>query len=157
VAVTLLVELPATLLLVTPSHTARLWGAGLQALLQLMIIATGNYNFFNLLTLVLLIPVCERDNGCDKWQKSEGNHDSRRARMPIIGFQTVLVYLFLAFSCWTMFDMAHVVTPEVGDRDDDSYSWLEQVQVQVRPDFDLQGWLTPLSIAGFGTCVDVCF
>jgi len=144
VAATLLVEGPATLLLVAPSHTMRLWGGGLQALLQLMIIATGNYNFFNLLTLALVVPVCERE----AVDEPAGSKDKVGAGLPGLGLQSVLVYGFLVFSCWTMFDMTHLPSPN-GGADNDVYSLLNEVQVQVRPGLDLQGWLNPLGIAGF--------
>ena len=138
VAATLLIELPATLLLVWPQRIPRLWGAALQALLQIMIIATGNYNFFNLLTLVLLIPVCERDR--------TSRSDKGVFKMLGFGFETVMVYLFLSYSCWVMFEVNHLTPNVTGDWS----SWLSQVQILVRPDLDLQGYLTWTSIAGFG-------
>ena len=80
------------------------------------------------------------------------------------GIQSMLVYLFLACSCWIMFEV-HVVAPTStseghsghsgggGARGGGGKGWLEQVQVQVRPDFDLQGYLTPVALAGFGRCL----
>ena len=59
VAATLWIEIPAAFLLVVPFSGARKVGAMLQITLQLLIILTGNYNFFNLLTMVLCIPVWE--------------------------------------------------------------------------------------------------
>ena len=59
VAVTLWLEIPATLMLLIPSKTVRRTGALLQLVLQVMIILTGSYNFFNLLTMALCIPVME--------------------------------------------------------------------------------------------------
>jgi hypothetical protein len=59
VAVTLWVEIPATILLLMPFTPIRRTGAILQLLLQLFIILTGSYNFFNLLTMTLCIPVIE--------------------------------------------------------------------------------------------------
>ena len=63
VAGTLLIEIPWTLLLVVPSVRIRRIGAALQALLQVSIIITGNYNFFNLLTIALCIPCWTADCG----------------------------------------------------------------------------------------------
>ena len=47
VAATFVIELPATLLLLAPLAGVRQLGASLQIFLQLLIIFTGNYNFFN--------------------------------------------------------------------------------------------------------------
>ena len=60
VAFTLAVEGPLTLLLIAPLRAARHFGAWLQILLQLVIAATGNYTFFNLLTVALA--VCHLDD-----------------------------------------------------------------------------------------------
>jgi hypothetical protein len=85
VAATLLIEIPFTFLLIMPLRHMRRTGVVLQALLQVMscvrvvrmcvrdcvqilIIATGNYNFFNFLTLALLVPVWE----CDQLKAAPG-------------------------------------------------------------------------------------
>lgn len=57
VVATLLIEVPFTFLSLGNFVFVRRVGVVGQALLQLMIIATGNYNFFNFLTLALMIPV----------------------------------------------------------------------------------------------------
>ena len=61
VAATLWIEIPGTLLLLSPTATIRRIGAVFQILLQLVIILTGNYNFFNILTIALCLPCLERD------------------------------------------------------------------------------------------------
>lgn len=61
VASTLVIELPATLLLVSPILAHRRVGATLQILLQILIILTGNYNYFNALAMLLCIPVWASD------------------------------------------------------------------------------------------------
>lgn len=60
VAVTLAMEGPLTLLLLAPLRFARHFGAYCQIVLQVMIAATGNYTFFNLLTVALA--VCHLDD-----------------------------------------------------------------------------------------------
>ena len=62
VAATLLIEIPYTFLMLAPFRLTRRIGAILQAILQVLIIATGNYNFFNLLALALLVPVWASDS-----------------------------------------------------------------------------------------------
>jgi len=53
VAATLWLELPAPFLLLVPIDMVARVGVALQVVLQVAIMATGNYNFFNVLTIVL--------------------------------------------------------------------------------------------------------
>ena len=55
VAVTLAVEGPMTLLLIAPLRSARHFGAYCQIAMQTAIMLTGNYTFFNLLTVALAV------------------------------------------------------------------------------------------------------
>ena len=55
VAATLVIEVPMAFLLIAPFASMRSFGAKLQILLQIMILLTGNYNFFNLLTITLCL------------------------------------------------------------------------------------------------------
>jgi hypothetical protein len=57
VALTLLFEIPASILLLAPSVSVRQLGAKIQILLQVLIAATGSYTFFNILTLALAVGV----------------------------------------------------------------------------------------------------
>ena len=52
---TLAIEIPATALILSPFQIHRWTGFYLQVLLQIAIMLTGNYNFFNLLTLGLCV------------------------------------------------------------------------------------------------------
>lgn len=61
VAITLLIEVPFTALLLAPHCAARRLGVLCQAGLQLLIIATGNYGYFNALTLLLCLPCWAAD------------------------------------------------------------------------------------------------
>lgn len=61
VAATLIIEIPLTFLLITPSSTMRRFGAAWQMALQILILLTGNYNFFNLLTIILCLPCLKLD------------------------------------------------------------------------------------------------
>ena len=62
VAVTFLVEIQGAFLLIFFRPKIRQVGAWLQIILQVLIIATGNFNFFNALTLLLCIPCLETPN-----------------------------------------------------------------------------------------------
>lgn len=61
VASTLFLEGPAAFVLVVPHAGLRAVGAWAQVFLQCTIIATGNYNFFNLLTIVLALSTIDGD------------------------------------------------------------------------------------------------
>ncbi|EEY55802.1 lipase maturation factor 2 [Phytophthora infestans T30-4] len=63
VAVTLLIEGPWTFFLIAPHPTLRRIGAIQQTALQISILLTGNYNFFNLLTIILATVLLDVDNG----------------------------------------------------------------------------------------------
>lgn len=97
VAMTLFIEIPATLLLIMPFTLTRILGANLQIFLQLIIILTGNYNFFNLLTILLTIPCFSSDFG-KLWQ----------SKWTDIGFsllQLVVVVGFCLLECRRMFSL----------------------------------------------------
>ena len=64
-AATLAFELPLTLLVLAPQRGLRLVSAALQSLLQLSIIASGNYTFFNWLTILLCL--AQLDDRCWLW------------------------------------------------------------------------------------------
>lgn len=91
VALTLWIEIPASLLLIGFTDNQRRVGATLQACLQLVILLTGNYTFFNILTLALCLPCLERDRQSSKKQQ----------------FKTVtsnvLAFVYLSFSFHRMF------------------------------------------------------
>ncbi|CAB9529940.1 Lipase maturation factor 2 [Seminavis robusta] len=111
VAITLWIELPATLLLVLPLKSVRRVGALLQLSLQVLIILTGNYNFFNLLTMALCIPVWEEE----EQQNNNNNTDDARANKKQTT-TTILWVLVEQLFCWTfllgtffsMFRIVHV-------------------------------------------------
>ena len=63
VAATLLIEIAAPFLMLSPSRGMRALCATLQALLQVSIILSGNYCFFNALTLVLTLTLFDRGVG----------------------------------------------------------------------------------------------
>lgn len=57
VAATLWIEMPLTLLILVPFRSVSLIAAGSQILLQALIMLTGNYTFFNWLTVALCVPM----------------------------------------------------------------------------------------------------
>ena len=62
VAFTFVVEIPCAFLILCPLRVVRHWTACILAALQLLIMFTGNYGFFNLLTLALIVNML--DDSC---------------------------------------------------------------------------------------------
>lgn len=91
VAATLLIEIPLTFLCIGHFRVVRMVGAVAQALLQLMIILTGNYNFFNFLTLALLVPVWASDRDATR---ISGSHVGKE-KVQNAFFRTVAVIAFV--------------------------------------------------------------
>lgn len=81
VAATFLIEIPGAFLLLL-GGTALKIGVILQILLQVMIMATGNYNFFNLLTIALCIVCLDTRVPTRKLEVRE----RARADLPVVGF-----------------------------------------------------------------------
>lgn len=77
-------------------------GAWLQILLQVLIIATGNYNFFNLLTMTLCLPCMIVDENV-----------ASRARRKLL---QATVYIFLGYWCSQMFELYQDYHPLDTDR-----------------------------------------
>jgi hypothetical protein len=65
-ATALIIEGPMTLFIMSPFASHRSFAAVAQILLQVLIFLTGNYGFFNILTMILCIPLMDhtakRDN-----------------------------------------------------------------------------------------------
>ncbi|CAH8526809.1 unnamed protein product [Heterobilharzia americana] len=69
VAVTFIIEIPMALLFFVPFRLIRLVSFYSQVLLQLMIILTGNYNFFNLLTIALCYSLLKDDDFSHRYRR----------------------------------------------------------------------------------------
>ena len=99
VAATFVIEIPASFLLIAPSVTIRRFGVILQVLLQIMITMTGNYNFFNILTVVLCLSCWEDDNWAVVTSPSF-------LRIKLFNnLQRLVTCLFLYWSCKEMFQL----------------------------------------------------
>jgi hypothetical protein len=73
VGITLVVEIPLAILLLAPTRMIRRFGASLQVLLQVAILVSGNYNFFNLLTIALMMACCAE---CDDRDDDNSNNNN---------------------------------------------------------------------------------
>lgn len=103
VAMTLLIEIHGAFLLIFCTHSIRYIGAWLQIILQLLIIATGNYNFFNLLTIALCLPCMDR---CVQKDEVMKNQKENRTILE----QSLLLILF----AWSFSNMFYISTSNGG-------------------------------------------
>ena len=104
VASTFVIEIPATILLISPWLRIRRVGAWMQIVLQVLIFATGNYNFFNILTIILCIPCMMGED--------RGKRDTSWLEQYLGTIQRVICVLFLAISCKQMFYIEQHTTEE---------------------------------------------
>ena len=126
VAATFVVEIPIAFLLIVPFTTIRRFAATLQISLQIVILLTGNYTFFNLLTIVLCIPCFEndRDDDCDKTSDSETARTKPKSKQQIqqqrnwsTMLQLCFSLLFLVVSCMKLFRIEQVKDNSSGNHE----------------------------------------
>ncbi|CAH8498576.1 unnamed protein product [Schistosoma turkestanicum] len=108
---TFIIEIPMPLLFFLPFRTTRLVSFYSQILLQLSIILTGNYNFFNLLTIAL----------CYSLLKDDDFNSRRRRKWTMSGLLSFTTSWFLIFSVFGisgyLFNFSisnHSITTSVG-------------------------------------------
>ncbi|TYZ62672.1 hypothetical protein PybrP1_002851 [[Pythium] brassicae (nom. inval.)] len=109
VAATLLIEGPWTFFILAPHLMLRRFAAATQVLLQIGILFTGNYNFFNLLTVVMALGLLDLDSGTADKPRSKGNRraalawitkaDSRWQRFQNSSRAAVLMWVATALYC----------------------------------------------------------
>lgn len=104
VAMTFLIEIQGAGLLIFWGGSLRRIGAWMQILLQVMIILSGNYNFFNVLTILLCLP-CLEGNLSGTSVASDGIRKRNFSR----NYMDVSISLaYFAWSFATMFDIQKV-------------------------------------------------
>lgn len=108
VAASLLIEIPGAFLLLL-SGTALKIGVMSQILLQVIIIVTGNYNFFNLLTIALCLVCLDRRASTMKLEVSACASSRFCVECDLILAQNQIyhaaTWLFLGLSCFRMFSL----------------------------------------------------
>lgn len=102
VVATFVIELPIPFLFFAPTDSLKLLSFWLQVLLQVLIILTGNFNFFNLLTLVLCVSLLNDSHLPSFLKRHEGflNSSTRSSQSTIGALFTSLVNLFILY--WTI-------------------------------------------------------
>ncbi|KAJ8524524.1 hypothetical protein ON010_g16593 [Phytophthora cinnamomi] len=158
-AVTLLIEGPWTFFLLAPHTAMRRIGAIQQIVLQIAILLTGNYNFFNLLTMVLAGALLDidtyaaKDNFLSAKTKATSTQKSWIARVERgwHTFQThpvvtkVVLLCSLGFCIYTWVEVFEMTTLNEPPRAEQQRSFLELVlatRIRLLPTVeDTQAWL----------------
>jgi hypothetical protein len=151
VVFTLLVEIPMTFLLISPFQFTRRVGVALQASLQIVILLTGNYNFFNLLTLVLLVPVWTPDQppteiarGTSEQTKKESTSSS----MSRIYWSVQL----LAISAFAVFSLLVMIDGALLPADSSDSRLMDRIFLQIKPSFQIDHYATVGCLFALASC-----
>lgn len=102
------IEIAVPFLIFVPRRVCRLTAFGLLVGLQLAIAATGNYGFFNILTIVLCVPILQ-DGDFPRWFARLSKKGKAIARAPVwlTGPVAALVVIFTPFILWTAVQPAY--------------------------------------------------
>ncbi|XP_038124771.1 lipase maturation factor 2a [Cyprinodon tularosa] len=104
----LVIEIPVPLLFFSPLRRLRLGAFYMQVLLQVLIILSGNYNFFNLLTLALCVSLLD-DRHVNFWlRRAEKSVDEKNESKWLLWlgyFLELLVWALLIFGTILCFDL----------------------------------------------------
>ncbi|XP_040894593.1 lipase maturation factor 2a [Toxotes jaculatrix] len=106
VVATFVIEIAAPLLFFSPLRRLRLGAFYLQVLLQVLIILSGNYNFFNLLTLTLCLSLLD-DQHVRFWLRKADKPDNNNSRLWLwLGYVVELaVWSLMIFGTIIYFDL----------------------------------------------------
>lgn len=80
VAATFVVEIPAAFIVLVPNKAVRQWAAWIQIFFQVGIILTGNYTFFNFLTVILCFSLLDGDSFWWSSASANGEGPSKRVK-----------------------------------------------------------------------------
>ncbi|KAL5006677.1 hypothetical protein ScPMuIL_015483, partial [Solemya velum] len=125
---TFVIEIPIPFLFFSPVRSLRVFSFWAQILLQVAIILTGNYNFFNWLTIVLCIPLLD-----DDFFRKKRNLKAKKSRigMLIESIAAIAVYSYLAFQTYKFFSLKinsdYSVHSEIAFSEKKYFKWLEMV------------------------------
>mmetsp|Transcript_8806 Transcript_8806/g.16625 ORF Transcript_8806/g.16625 Transcript_8806/m.16625 type:complete len:735 (+) Transcript_8806:123-2327(+) len=99
VAMTFMIEIPGAFLLLCWKSKVRRIGAWLQILLQILIIFTGNYNFFNVLTILLCL-------AC--FDESAKQEEEEKKKIRSVNYELHLCFAFMAWMFTNMFEIKNL-------------------------------------------------
>jgi hypothetical protein len=146
----LLVEVPLTFLLLSPFQFTRRVGVVAQAFLQIFIMLTGNYNFFNLLTLALLIPVWYSDFPSDMAppRQKMGSVLSTLSTFFSVHWlaQLLLIIALSVYSFLIMFDAS--ILPI----DSHSHHFIDRIVLEMKSSFQIDYYTQTGCLFALGSC-----
>ncbi|XP_029471161.1 lipase maturation factor 2 [Rhinatrema bivittatum] len=137
VVVTYVIEIALPLLFFSPVRRLRLFTFYAQVLLQMLIVITGNYNFFNLLSIALCISLLD-DEHVGFWLRRGKKKPSGSWDQTLLSFVTVL--LELAVYCVLIYWSVHYFGLEI--------NWEKQL-IESKPSFTFHEfiqWLKTVSL-----------
>eukprot|EP00644_Phytophthora_capsici_P013047 jgi/Phyca11/101337/e_gw1.5.531.1 len=150
VAVTLLIEGPWTFFLLAPHPVLRRIGAIQQIALQISILLTGNYNFFNFLTIILAAALVDIDKMKEDYSCETRQKKSWIARVETVWYtlQThtlatkILATGGLCFCVYTWLEVFEITIRDTTNERSDFLGLLLASQIRLLPTVDdTQEWL----------------
>uniref|UniRef100_A0A1A7XG43 Lipase maturation factor n=1 Tax=Iconisemion striatum TaxID=60296 RepID=A0A1A7XG43_9TELE len=109
----LVIEIPVPLLFFSPLRRLRLGAFYMQVLLQVLIVLSGNYNFFNLLTLILCLSLLD-DRHVRFWLCKTDKVEEEKNGSKLLSWLSVLLELaawsLVIFGTITCFDLQYDAT-----------------------------------------------
>ncbi|XP_063400829.1 lipase maturation factor 2-like isoform X1 [Mytilus trossulus] len=124
---TYVIEMAIPFLFFAPVRGLKIFAFCAQLMLQILIILTGNYNFFNLLTIVLCIPLLD-----DQAFGKKGRKRTRSTGLLSNIFEIVTV-CYIGYQTWKLFSLQVVTSPSFSIKSEIAFSskefdhWLEQI------------------------------
>jgi hypothetical protein len=114
-----------------PIYTVRVWGCFVSIALQILIIATGNFNFFNLITILLAVPMLADDGIIQAFPMSQSAKTRLNTAVNVFG---VMVCVAAAVYWAILFDVRIESTEDAGfhlaaDITFDKQAYLDWVEV----------------------------
>lgn len=139
-------EIPLTFLLISPFQFTRRVGVLAQASLQLFIMLTGNYNFFNLLTLSLLIPVWYSDFPSDMMHLRQKIGPLPKSRTLYWLLQLLLIIALSFYSFRIMFDVS--ILPI----DSHTHHSIDRISLEMKSSFNIDHYTKIGCLFALGSC-----
>lgn len=125
---TYLIEIPIPLLFFSPVKSMRMFAFYSQILLQMLIIITGNYNFFNLLTIALCISLVEDDFfKRHKVEKPSTIQNLFNKLFSLVVYGYLMYQTVMQFSLQVSYSPYFEIKSKIAFSKEEFSSWLEKV------------------------------
>ncbi|XP_062591201.1 lipase maturation factor 2-like isoform X1 [Saccostrea cucullata] len=125
--VTYVIEIAIPLLFFSPVKSMRMFAFYSQILLQILIIATGNYNFFNLLTMALCVSLVEDDffKRSKVKKKKSGMQSLFNCVFSFVIYSYFIYQTVKQFSLQASFNPTFEIKSKIAFSKADFFQWLE--------------------------------